>query len=386
MGLRGPFIVRLCARVAPDREGATPLLFYKSVPFDITELKADGEQWLVTGFASTFGNLDHTGDVVMRGAFDETLASGRARKFLWQHDIREPIGVEQSLKVAEKGLLGTWKISQTTRGRDAYQLLKDGAVDSLSIGYVPTDAEYDDAGVRLLKSVDLLEVSLVSIPANDLAVVTQVKAFLDSLETRATWDTAFVNNLPDSAFAVILPGGSKDSEGKTTPRSLRKLPHHGSDGSVDLPHLRNALARLPQTSMPDDLMAKAKRHLNAHAKAEGVGNMGKADDHEHDFKLLDLLDADVPFDELLGQLGGLLTKGADEAEALHARRLADERELSTVHLDAIKAFGANAEAMAQRLASLLPAPEPKAPSAGIDIRFELARRRLTRARAVEHAS
>ncbi len=362
------------------------MLLYKSIPFELLELKESVDRFEFSGYASTFGNLDHTGDVVMRGAFDETLASGRSRKFLWQHDIREPIGVEQSLKVDDKGLLGTWKISQTTRGRDAYQLLKDGAVDSLSIGYVPTEAEYDDAGVRLLKAVDLLEVSLVSIPANDLAMVTQVKAFLDGLETRATWDTAFVNNLPDSAFAVILPGGSKDSEGKTTPRSLRKLPHHGSDGGVDVPHLRNALARLPQSNMPDDLMARAKRHLNAHAKAEGVGDAGKADDHEHDFKLLDLLDADVPFDELLGQLGGILTKGADEAEALHARRLADERELSAVHTDAIKAFQANAEALAQRLASLLPAPEPKAPVAGIDIRFELARRRLMLARAVEHAS
>jgi HK97 family phage prohead protease len=149
---------------------------HKSVPFSLQELKAENDQFVVSGLASTFGNLDHTGDVVMRGAFDATLASGRKRRFLWQHDVSEPIGVEQDMRVTDAGLLGTWKISRTTRGIDAYELLKDGAVDSLSIGYVPTDFEFDDAGVRLLKAVDLLEVSLVSIPANDQAVVTNVKA------------------------------------------------------------------------------------------------------------------------------------------------------------------------------------------------------------------
>jgi len=90
------------------------------------------------------------------------------------------------------------------------------------------------------------------------------------------------NNLSDNAFAVVLAGGEKDGDGKTVPRSLRKLPHHddsvtaGKDnGSVDLPHLRNALAREPQTDMPDADHAKAKSHLGAHAK-ELLESYGKA--------------------------------------------------------------------------------------------------------------
>jgi hypothetical protein len=55
------------------------------------------------------------------------------------------------------------------------------------------------------------------------------------------------NNLPDASFAYIESGGTKDESGKTVPRSLRKLPFKNADGSVDLPHLRNALARLSQT-------------------------------------------------------------------------------------------------------------------------------------------
>jgi N4-gp56 family major capsid protein len=94
----------------------------------------------------------------------------------------------------------------------------------------------------------------------------------------AEWSTEYINNLPDAAFAVILPGGEKDEEGKTTPRSLRKLPHHNAsvkdpdeDSSVDLPHLRNALTRLPQTDLPAEYREKAERHLKAHAERLGVG-------------------------------------------------------------------------------------------------------------------
>lgn len=93
----------------------------------------------------------------------------------------------------------------------------------------------------------------------------------DDLETRVEWDTAYVNDLPDSAFAIVLPGGEKDSEGKTVPRDLRKLPHHNAEGSLDLPHLRNALSREPQTDMPESDHQRAQAHLEGHARSEDVG-------------------------------------------------------------------------------------------------------------------
>ncbi len=63
----------------------------------------------------------------------------------------------------------------------------------------------------------------------------------------AEWDTQYVNDLPDSSFAYIMPGGKKDADGKTIPRSMRKLPYKDKDGGVDLEHLRNAISRAPQT-------------------------------------------------------------------------------------------------------------------------------------------
>lgn len=68
---------------------------------------------------------------------------------------------------------------------------------------------------------------------------------------KETWSQAYINDLPDSAFLFIESGGKKDSEGKTTPRSLRHLPYKNSEGSVDVPHVRNAIARAGQVKLKD---------------------------------------------------------------------------------------------------------------------------------------
>lgn len=92
-------------------------------------------------------------------------------------------------------------------------------------------------------------------------------------EQRAEWTTAFINDLPDSSFAYIESGGEKDEDGKTTPRSLRHFPHHDADGGIDIPHLRNALARAPQSPFEDKVMS----HLERHARAEGIGDRASGD-------------------------------------------------------------------------------------------------------------
>lgn len=150
--------------------------------FKIDDVKASDSGWEVAGYASTFGNIDHGGDVVMRGAFDATLAAWQAGqqkvRFLWAHDTWQVLGVAKDLKADDRGLFGTFKISKTKLGEDVHTLLKDGAVDSFSIGYIPTEVEFDDVGTRKLLAIDLLEVSVVAIPMNDKAEVTRVKADL----------------------------------------------------------------------------------------------------------------------------------------------------------------------------------------------------------------
>jgi hypothetical protein len=82
---------------------------------------------------------------------------------------------------------------------------------------------------------------------------------------KAVWSGAFINDLPDSSFLLIESGGKKDSEGKTVPRSLRHFPVKDQNGKIDLPHLRNAIARIPQAKIPG-FDAAAKQRLQEKAR------------------------------------------------------------------------------------------------------------------------
>lgn len=149
----------------------------KALPFQLSEVKAAGDGWEVAGYASTFGGEpDSYGDVVAKGAFLDSLAKRPNVRLLWQHDMGEPIGKPIDLHEDEKGLFGRWSLVPTDTGKKAHELLKAQLVDSLSIGFFAKDAEYRDDGVRVLKEVELVEVSMVTIPANTNALVTSFKA------------------------------------------------------------------------------------------------------------------------------------------------------------------------------------------------------------------
>jgi HK97 family phage prohead protease len=103
---------------------------------------------------------------------------------LWQHDSNEPIGVWTEMVEDSKGLRIKGKLAlDTTRGKEAHALLKMGALNGLSIGFVSKQWAYDrETEVRTLTEIDLWEVSLVTFPANEKARVTNVKA-ADELAT-----------------------------------------------------------------------------------------------------------------------------------------------------------------------------------------------------------
>ena len=140
------------------------------------ELKTRDEGWTVEGYCSTW-DLDLGGDVVVPGAYRKTLADGHRVRFLYAHQPDQVLGVPLSLGEDRRGLYGKFKISRTARGEDVRTLLLDQAIDSFSVGYVVRDHEVERAtGVRRLKEIELLEVSLVALPMNPQAVVTSAKA------------------------------------------------------------------------------------------------------------------------------------------------------------------------------------------------------------------
>jgi hypothetical protein len=85
------------------------------------------------------------------------------------------------------------------------------------------------------------------------------------------WSTSYINSLPDSSFALVVKG-EKDEEGKTVPRANRNLPYKDASGKVDLPHLRNAMARVTHTSLSSAQQKQAHDTLLEAYKKVGLAH------------------------------------------------------------------------------------------------------------------
>jgi HK97 family phage prohead protease len=147
---------------------------------EIKSLKDNGE---FEGYGSTFGGEpDSYGDVIAPGAFADSLAAHKAAgsmpKMFWQHNRDEPIGKWVEAEEDAKGLFLRGRLNMDVqRAREAHSLLKNGDIDGLSIGYRIKEYKVDtDTGVWTLEKLDLKEVSVVSIGANENATITSVKA------------------------------------------------------------------------------------------------------------------------------------------------------------------------------------------------------------------
>ncbi len=160
----------------------------KSLDFKFSK-KEDGTMSFA-GYASTFGNIDNHNDVMVKGCFAESL-NKRTPRLFYQHNSDKVAGKILMAKEDERGLYVEGKISNTQLGRDCYELLSDGAIDSMSIGFMCQDREYKN-DVRYIKKADLWEVSLVSIPANEQATILSVK---NMLENRAEFKNDLTHQL-----------------------------------------------------------------------------------------------------------------------------------------------------------------------------------------------
>ncbi|WP_417464582.1 HK97 family phage prohead protease [Kordiimonas sp.] len=115
---------------------------------------APGEAGTFEGYGAIFGNVDRDGDVVEPGAFAESLKA-RMPVLLWQHDTKAPIGRFDEVREDEKGLYVKGRLSMQGRGAEAYELLRMGALDGLSIGFITREATRDAAtGTRRISKAD----------------------------------------------------------------------------------------------------------------------------------------------------------------------------------------------------------------------------------------
>lgn len=154
--------------------------------FKTFDMKAD-ETGKIAGFFSTYDKEpDSYGDIIEPGAFTDTLAkraeTGHPFPLCWNHDFSEVIGACDSIEDTEKGPYVEAHFLDTQKAQDVRKAVQSGAVWQYSFAYDVLDrrdptAEEKAAGItNVLTKVDLFEVSVVTVPANQNAVVTEVKA------------------------------------------------------------------------------------------------------------------------------------------------------------------------------------------------------------------
>lgn len=159
------------------------------VKFAAADVNSSGE---FAGYGAVFGNVDAVGDVIQEGAFKSTLAdwsqSGKLPPMLLQHGgmgltdgDQMPVGKWTKMSEDSRGLYAEGRLINldTERGKTVYGALKEGVLDGLSIGYRAKEfalRSKPDEPRRTLKAVDLIELSIVTFPANGKARISQVKS------------------------------------------------------------------------------------------------------------------------------------------------------------------------------------------------------------------
>lgn len=295
--------------------------------------------------AEQFASLIATGIYMPLKVAEGSIAPG--------HENALPLGVISSLteKYDEtnqsKQIVGKAALWAEERPEDVASLKSAFAAgDKLQISWelLYSEDEVDDQGTRWLKDPIVRAATVVGVPAYAGRTPVLAVASLENdpeevtefLSEAAVWTRAYINDLPDSAFLYVEKGGTKDSEGKTTPRSLRHFPYKDSSGKVDLPHLRNALARIPQSNIPAEEKTKATN------KGERALN-GQKDGQSS------LEDNDVELEELQTKLA----EATNEVEALKSQIVERDSELETLraYKNGIEQKEAQAALLQTRLAA-----------------------------------
>lgn len=187
----------------------------KFLPLDLKSVAADGA---FEGYASLFGREDLGRDVVVRGAFADTLKERGARgvRMLFQHDPGQPIGVWDELKEDAKGLYARGRLmADVAKAREVMSLMRAGALDGLSIGFKALKAKRDArSGIRRLEKIDLWEISVVTFPMLPDARVATHKArpFAAGIPTARALERWMVEHagLSRAEARALLHGGLKD--------------------------------------------------------------------------------------------------------------------------------------------------------------------------------
>ena len=147
---------------------------YKAAPLgELTDY--DEKNSIVKGYGSYFDNKDSDQDIIRKGAYKKTIEeNGERVKYLYQHNMMQPIGKMEELYEDEKGLVFVASIPKTTLGSDVIELMKAGVITENSVGIMPIVKENKENYIEI-REVKLYEISAVTLAANDQAKIIDVK-------------------------------------------------------------------------------------------------------------------------------------------------------------------------------------------------------------------
>lgn len=193
------------------------------MPFEIKNI--DEEKGTFVAYGSTFGNKDHGGDIVVKGAFAKSLEEIPVDSvyMFYNHDTKEIIGEWIDIKEDDKGLLvkGRLFINQIQRAKETYFLMLKKKINKFSIGYSTIKKSFKN-GARMLHELKLIEVSPVTFPMNDSAELLGVKNMnIDDIEN--------LNSIKDIEGALRESGFSQKAA-ETMISKVAKFKRISSEG------------------------------------------------------------------------------------------------------------------------------------------------------------
>lgn len=293
---------------------------WKILPLTDAKVSSDGNGSL-TGYASTFGNIDSYGDTVQPGAYTAYLDEFVENGFIaWNHDWSAMIGTISSAKQDTKGLLITADFHSTSEAQAARTItaerLARGKPVGLSIGYQTTKwsaGEIDGEPVRMLEEIKLFETSLVAVPADSFAGVTGIKAHPFTQRPSSLW---FIPGF--KAETPTDPPAESDDDDAPDPEAR---------GERYADHLERVLLEVSNLTSRSteiaDLRAKAGRTLSAATRRNLQGLVDQ---------LTELLATTAPKaedDEPAADEDAAKSTRAEELDALYARFI----DLDTLYRD-----------------------------------------------------
>lgn len=156
----------------------------KTLDLGVLEFKVLSGERTFSCYGNVKGNIDHALDRVVDGAYRDSIASHKAAgtmpKFFWMHNPWDtPVGVWTAMEEDSKGLYLEGRFSNTPKGNELYELYKDNALDSFSIGYRVNDEKWNSSlGCNDLIKVDVREISAVTFACNEESRLVEIKSKL----------------------------------------------------------------------------------------------------------------------------------------------------------------------------------------------------------------